>query len=529
MDDATRQPAAGGANRPQLSFPLYLAAALAALAWPRLAPDAGLFARPGPDASAILWVPFALWAAAEGMLLLAPHVGALSAGDARRLAIARLVSGVRLLARCAIWLIPLVMLLGADPLAWVDRLTSSLLDLALAAAGVAIFLVAIPRAGRTNLTEIAGRADPTNRLRADERGDDGPAGAGFSGARAASAGRGAAGSGLTPDHALPTRRDPLAAPLRALLAGLRRAAGVVVRVGVPIVRAAIRWTIAGAATLDPRLGTDPLVTLEAATASVATHRAMHGAAASYAANAATGATAALAVSGSLLGRVIAFLRGTIAGDPDMPVIYGSAEIWTEKSLGKDAVIVTKRKPLKAPHFWSRDPAAGELIELGNAILEAAHADALRHGNARDLRGGAMSHVGYGDEDAAPVAEVGKHLILTRAWARPDYLAFILRTDSVISNDILGRLTAANLAANVSAYSRFTRGQVLAWLHTEHDPNDTRAEVVVDDPARAGVVGTFLVFDRGEARSAPVSAPPGPADPDEDDGTKGTPFEGMRWS
>ena len=72
MDDATRQPLAGGANRPQLSFPLYLAAALAALAWPRLAPNAGLFARLGPDASAILWVPFALWAAAEGMLLLAP-------------------------------------------------------------------------------------------------------------------------------------------------------------------------------------------------------------------------------------------------------------------------------------------------------------------------------------------------------------------------------------------------------------------------------------------------------------------------
>ncbi len=521
MDDATRQPMAGRPNRPQLSFPLYLAAALAALGWPRLAPDAGLFARLGPDASAILWAPFALWAAAEGVLLVAPHVGALSAGDARRLAAARLVSGIRLLARCAVWMIPLVMLLGADPLAWVDRLTSSLLNLALAVAGIAIFAVAIPRAGRTNLAGIAGRADPTTPLRADERGADGPARAGFPGARAASAGRGAAGSGVTLDHAVPAAgAGVLDATLRALRAWLRRAAGVVVRVGVPIVRAAVRWTVAGAATLDPRLGTDPLVTLETATATVATHRAMHGTAASYAANAATGATAALAVSGSLLGRVVAFLRGALAGDPDKPVIYGSAEIWTEKPLGKDAAIVTKRKPLTAPHFWSRDPAAGELIELGNAILEAAHADALRHGNARDLRGGAMSHVGYGDEDAAPVAEVGKHLILTRAWARPDYLAFILRTDSVISNDILSRLTAANLAANVSAYSRFTRGQVLAWLHTEHDPNDTRAEVVVDDPARAGVVGTFLVFDRGEARTAPASAPPGPTDAgdaDEDDG------------
>ena len=529
MDDATRQPVAGGANRPQLSFPLYLAAALAALAWPRLAPDAGLVARLGPDASAVLWVPFALWAAAEGALLLAPRIGALSAGDARRLAIARLVSGVRLLARCAVWLIPLVMLLGADPLAWVDQLTSSLLNLVLAAAGVAIFAVAIPRAGRTNLTEIAGRHDPTNPSRADERGDDGPARAGFPGARGASAGRGVAGSGLTLDHALPTRRDPLEAPLRALRAGLRRAARFIVRVGVPVVCAAMRWTVSGAATLDPRLGSDPLATLEAATASVATHRAMHGSAAAYAANAAAGATAALAVSGSLLGRVVAFVRGTMAGDPDQPTIYKDAEIWTEKPLGKDAAIVTKRKPLKAPHFWSRDPAAGELIELGNAILEAAHADALRHGNARDLRGGAMAHVGYGDEDAAPPAEVGKHLILTRAWARPTYFAFILRTDSVISNDILSRLTAANLAANVSAYSRFTRLQVRAWLHTEHDPDDTRAEVVVDDPARAGVVGTFLVFDRGAARSAPVSAPPSPAEADEDDETKGTPFEGMRWS
>ena len=109
MDDATRQSTAGGPNRPQLSFPLYLAAALAALAWPRLAPDAGLFARLGPDATAILWVPFALWAAAEGVLLVAPHIRALSAGDARRLAVARLVSGIRLLARCSVWLIPLVM------------------------------------------------------------------------------------------------------------------------------------------------------------------------------------------------------------------------------------------------------------------------------------------------------------------------------------------------------------------------------------------------------------------------------------
>ena len=523
MDDETRQPMGGGANRPRLSFPLYLAAALAALDWPRLAPDAGLFARLGSDANAILWVPFALWAAAEGVLLLAPHVGALSAGDARRLAIARLVSGIRLIARCAVWLIPLVMFLGADPLAWADRLTSSLLDLALAAAGIVIFVVAIPRPGRTNLTAmIHVRADPAARTWADERGADGTARAGFPGARGASAGRGVAGSGVTLDHALPARRDPLDAAVRAILAGLRRMAGVVVAVGVPIVRAAIRWTVVGAATLDARLGSDPLATLETATASVATHRAMHGAAAAYAANAAAGASTALSVGGSLLGRATAWLRGALVGDPDRPVIYGPAAIWTEKSLVKGAPILTRREPLK-PRLWRNDPAAGELVELGNAILEAAHADALRHGNARDLRGGAMSHVGYGDEDAAPVAEVGKHLILTRAWARPDYLAFILRTDSVISNDILGRLTAANLAANVSAYSRFTRGQVLAWLHTEHDPNDTRAEVIVDDPARAGVVGTFLVFDRGAARSAPVSGPPSPADAGEDDEDDGGPF------
>ncbi len=523
MDDATRQPMAGGANRPQLSFPLYLAAALAALVWPRLAPDAGLFARLGPDATAILWVPFALWAAAEGTLLVAPHISALSAGDARRLAIARLVSGIRLLARCSMWLIPLVMILGADPLAWADRLTSSLLNLALAVAGIAIFLVAIPRAGRTNLAAVAGRYDPTNPSRADE----GSVRGGFSTARVGSAGRDAAGSGMTLDHAVPAAgAGVLDATLRALRAWLRRAAGFVVRVGVPVVRAAMRWTVDGAATLDPRLGTDPLVTLEAATASVATHRAMHGAAAAYAAyaaNAAAGASAALAVSGSLLGRVVAFVRGTMAGDPDKPVIYGDAEIWTEKPLGKDAEIVTKRKPLKAPHFWSRDPAAGELIELGNAILVAAHTDALRHGNARDLRGGAMAHVGYGDEDGAPAAEVGKHLILKRAWCRPEYFAFILGTDSIVSNDILRRIKAENLAANVAAYSRFTRGQVLAWLHTEHDPDDTRAEVVVDDPARAGVVGTFLVFDRGEARHAPVSAQPGPADTDPDDEDDGSPF------
>ena len=522
MDDATRQPTAGGANRPQLSFPLYLAAALAALAWPRLAPDAGLFARLGPDASAILWVPLALWAAAEGVLLLAPHVGALSAGGARRLAIARLVSGIRLLARCAVWLIPLVALLGADPLAWVDRLTSSLLNLTLAAIAVVIFAVAIPRAGRTSLTAVAGRYDPTNPSRVDERGADGPARAGFSGARGASAGRGAAGSGVTLDYALPTRRDPLAAPVRALAGGLRRAAGVAVRVGVPVVRAALRWTFAGAATLDPRLGTDPLVTLETATASVATHRAMHGTAASYAAHAATGATAALAVSGSLLGRVVALLRGALAGDPDKPTIYGPAAIWTEKPLVTGAPILTKREPLK-PRLWRSDPAAGELIELGNAILEAAHADALQHGNARGLRGGGMLPPGFEDAPDLPPAEIGRRLILTRAWARPDYFAFILTTAPVVSNDILGRLTAANLAANVAAHSRFTRSQVLTWLHTEHDLNDTRAEVVVDDPARAGVVGTFLVFDRGEARTAPVSAPPGPADPDADDEDDGSPF------
>jgi hypothetical protein len=517
MDDTTRQPMAGGANRPQLSFPLYLTAVIAALAWPRLAPDAGLFARLGPDATAILWVPFALWAAAEGILLVAPHVGALSAGDARRLAMARLVSGIRLLARCAVWLIPLVMILGADPLAWADRLTSSLLDLALAAAGIAIFLVAIPRAGRTDLSALAGRSDPTNPSRADE----GSVRGGFVGARAGSAGRGAAGSGVTLDYAVPTSRDPLQATLRALRAGLRRAADFAVRAGVPVVRAAIRWTVAGAATLDPRLGTDPFVTLETATASVATHRAMRGASA-YAANAAAGATVALAVSGSLLGRVAAFLRGTMAGDPDKPVIYGPAAIWTEKPLVKGVPILTRREPLKA-RTWRNDPAANELIELGSAILEAAHADALQHGNARGLRGGGMMPPGFEDEPDLPPAEIGKRLILTRAWARANYFAFILTTAPVVSNDILGRLTAANLAANVAAHSRFTRGQVLAWLHTEHDPNDTRAEVVVDDPARAGVVGTFLVFDRGEARTAPVSAPPSPADTDPDDEDDGSPF------
>ena len=522
MDDTTRRPAAGGANRPQLSFPLYLAAALAALAWPRLAPGAGLFARLGPAASAILWVPFALWAAAEGVLLVAPHVGAVSAGDARRLAIARLVSGIRLLARCAVWLIPLVALLGADPLAWADRLTSSLLNLALAGAGVAIFAVAIPRAGRADLSAIAGRFDPTNPSRADESGADGPPRAGFPDARAASAGRGVVGSGVTLDHAVPTSADPLAAPVRAVRAGLRRAAGFVVRVGVPIVRAAIRWTIAGAATLDPRLGIDPLVTLEAATATVTTHRAMHGAAASYAANAAAGATAALAVSGSLLGRVVAFVRGALAGDPDKPVIYGPAAIWTEKPLVKGAPILTRREPLQA-RTWRNDPAADELVELGSAILEAAHADALQHGNARGLRGGGMLPPGFEDEPDLPPAEIGKRLILARAWARLDYFAFILTTAPVVSNDILGRLTAANLAANVAAHSRFTRGQVLAWLHTEHDPNDTRAEVVVDDPARAGVVGTFLVFDRGEARTAPVSAPPSAAEAGTDDEDDGSPF------
>ena len=135
----------------------------------------------------------------------------------------------------------------------------------------------------------------------------------------------------------------------------------------------------------------------------------------------------------------------------------------------------------------------------------------------------MMPPGFEDEPDLPPAEIGKRLILTRAWARPDYFAFILTTAPVVSNDILGRLTAANLAANVAAHSRFTRGQVLAWLHTEHDPNDTRAEVVVDDPARAGVVGTFLVFDRGEARTAPVSVPPSPADADDDDEDDGSPF------
>jgi len=518
MDETTRRATGGGANRPQVSFPLYLGAMLAALAWPRLAPDAGLFARLGPDATAILWVPFALWAAAEGVLLVAPHVGALSAGNARRLAIARLVSGVRLLARCAVWLIPLVMILGTDPLAWADRLTSSLLDLALAAAGVAIFLVAIPRAGRTSLTAVVDRHDPTNPSREDE----GSARGGSSGARAGSAGRSAAGWGRNLDGAMPSGTDPLHAPVRAFRAGLRRAADFAVRVGVPVVRAAVRWTVAGAATLDPRLGTDPLVTLEAATASVATRRAMHGPAATYAANAVAGATAALAVSGSLLGRAIAALRGALAGDPDKPVSYGPAAIWTEKPLVKGAPILTRREPLKA-HVWGNDPAAGELIELGSAILEAAHADALQHGNARGLRGGGMMPPGFEDEPDLPPAEVGKRLILARAWARPDHFAFILTTAPVVSNDILGRFTAANLAANVAAHSRFTRSQVLAWLHTEHDPNDTRAEVVADDLARAGVVGTFLVFDRGEARNAPVSAPPSSDDEGDYDEDDGSPF------
>jgi hypothetical protein len=481
MDDTTRQP--GGASHPQLSLFLYVAAVIAAIAWPRLAPDAGLFTLLG-HATAILWVPFALWAAAEAMLLVAPHVSAL-AGDARRLAVARLVSGIRLLARCSVWLIPVVAIIGASPFAWWDRATGSLLDLALTVAGVAIFVVVIPRAARH-----LDRLDPT-KVKAITANAGSPKG-------------NAAGSGMVLGHAVSTR---------TLSTGMLAALQFMAQRGLVMIRAAVRWTRFGIAALDPRFGSDPLATLNATAASVAANRA---------ASAAVGAKAALAGTGSLLGWTIAALRGLAAGNPDKPAIYGPAAIWTERPIVKGAPVLTKREPLKA-RLWHNDPASAELVELGAAILEASHADALQHGSARGLRGGGMMPPGFEDGPDLTPAEIGKRLILTRAWARPDYFAFILSTAPVVSNDILGRLTAENLAANVAAHSRFTRSQVLAWLHTEHDPDDLRTEVVVDDPARAGVVGTFMVFDRGEARCAAIAIPSSPADEGEDDEDDGSPF------
>jgi hypothetical protein len=460
----------GHGSGPRLSLVLYLAAAALAFLWPRTSSTVDFAA-----ASGILWLPFALWAAAEGLVVLAPRLGTLVVGDARRIAVARLVGGIRLLARCSAWLILAVALWGSHPEEWGARAGAALADALL---GTALVLLAVLVGGAVVTVVLLAIIMDLDRHAADPV--VGAVDRAVSWLRLTAA----ALAGM----ALGTATDALTdAPLRAALLWLPRMA--------------VRWTIDGAAAFDPRLRTDPLAAMNAVGSSASGH------------------AARAAAVGSLFERVAAAVRRAFAGDPDRPIIYGPAEIWTERPLAPSAPIVTRRQPLKA-RFWRNDPAAGELIELGNAILEAAHTDALRHGNARDLVGGAMKSAAHQNDADQPASEVGKHLILKRAWARPDFFAFILGTDSVVSNNTLSRLTAANLAANVSAYSRFTRGQVLAWLHTEHDPNDARADVVADDPARAGVVGTFLIFDRGEARTAPVSVPPSPSDQrdDEDDGS-----------
>jgi hypothetical protein len=514
MDNSSRQ--SKGASHPQFSLLVYLAATVAAIVWPRLAPDAGLLTWFGFGAVAILWVPFALWATADGVLLVAPHLTTISASEAQRLAAARLVSGIRFLARCSIWLIPVIAFLGANPLAWWDRATGSAPSLLLTVLGVAFFVIAIPQFSknldRLNPTKRAPKPLPVS-------GCPGRGGPGGSPARAAASDSADLVSDLTSQLQ------------RALLAALRFGA----LWALWLIRSAVRWTRFGVAALDPRLGSDPLLTLNLTTASVASARAAGGPA-NYAAGAAAGATAALAGTGSLLTRTLLFLRGSAASNLDRPTIYGQAAIWTEKAAEKGAEVETYRELLKTSRWHRNDPEAIELKEIGNAILEAAHTDAIQHGNSAALRGGAGGAGGGGgggrfggEEGEAPTPAVGpglkptvgKKLIIKRAWARPEYFAYILSTAPVVANDILNRLTTANLAANVSAHSRFTRFQVLAWLHTEHDDRDTHTEVLVDDPARAGVVGTFMLFDRGAARSAtsPAAATFGAngADEDEDDG------------
>jgi hypothetical protein len=201
---------------------------------------------------------------------------------------------------------------------------------------------------------------------------------------------------------------------------------------------------------------------------------------------------------SPLGRVAALLRGTGSGEADRPIIYGPASIWTEPPPVKGAPIVTRREPLKGRRH--NDPAEEVLLEVGNALLEAAHTDALQHGISRIAAGAGRRSADDERLSAAPaaMARIGRRLILARAWMRPDYYAYILTTAPVVSNEILSRLTSANLAANVAAHTRFTRGQVLARLHTEYDSGDTQADVLVSDPARSGVFGTYVIFDRDEA-------------------------------
>jgi hypothetical protein len=482
MDDTQRTK--GHTSQPEINFILYLAATIVAIAWPRLTHDAGIFAWLGRDATAILWVPFALWAAAEAVLLAVPHLQSL-ADDARRLAAARLVSGIRLLARCAVWVLPVIAVLGANPLGWWDRATGSLLNLAMALVGVAV-VVMIPSASRN-----VGRLNP---LTAAPK---------LISTSVSSTKSGAAGPGMAPGRAAAAASgDLLQSLVQIFVTGMRAALRFFARWGLVAIRVAVRWTRFGVAALSPRLGSDPLATLNTAAAATARF--------GPAAGADAGAKTALSGTGSLLERAIAALLSGSDSDAAMPIIYGPAAIWTAWSTTKGAPVLTMRAPLKAS-FWRNDPASAELVELGSAILEASHADALQHGNSSSMQGGAG-----GAKENEPATEIGKRLILRRAWARPDYFAFILSTAPVVSNDILGRLTTDNLAANVAAHSRFTRSQVLAWLHTEHDPDDRRTEVVVDDPARAGVVGTFMVFDRGEARIVgPISFGPSDADDEED--------------
>jgi hypothetical protein len=495
----------------------YLAATVSAVAWPRLAPGAGLFAWFGFGTAAILWVPFALWAAAEGVLLVAPHLTTISASEAQRLAAARLVSGIRFLARCSIWLIPVIAFLGAKPVAWWDRATGSVPSLLVTGLGVVFFAIAVPQFSK-NLD----RLNPTKRAPGALPAIGGPG----------KSGSGKGGLGGSPVRTAASDSADLASDLtsqlqQVLVVALRFGA----RWALLLTRVAVRWTRFGVEALDPRLGSDPLLTLNLTAASVASARAAGGTA-NYTAGAAAGATAALAGTGSLLTRTLLFLRGSAGSNLDRPTIYGQAAIWTEKPALKGAEVETYRERLKTSSWRRNDPEAVELKEIGNAILEAAHTDAIQHGNSAALRGGAgggaTSRFG-GEEAEGPTPAVGpglkptvgKKLIIKRAWARPEYFAYILSTAPVVANDILNRLTTANLAANVSAHSRFTRFQVLAWLHTEHDDRDTHTEVLVDDPARAGVVGTFMLFDRGAARSAtsPAAATFGAngADEDEDDG------------
>ena len=525
---------AGVPNRPLVSLTLFVAAAAGMAAWPRFARGAELVTLLG-RASDLLWVPFALAALAELVLLVGPRVAILAEGPARRAATAHLVGGLRALARAAVWGLLAVACFGPDPATWPNAIGGSLLDLALSALAVLTVVLAIPAASRE-----LDRLDPSKAQTVAMAGRGPRADRPMGGPPAPGGGT----PGIRLDHPLAPATSAGALFARQLRSAARWVLGWILPWGRAVLMGVGRWTLYGVAALEPRLGSDPRATLERGKAQAATRRA------AQAAHGPGAGSAAAAGGGAGPWHPLAALRALLAGDPERPVLYGPASIWTEElpaaavaaaAPGTPArpgrgTLLTRSQLLRA-HLLRNDPAAAELCEIGNALLVAAHTDALQHGNsraARDAAGMPPELLDDGPFDALamaalpPALEVGKRLLILRAWARPDYFAYILGTAPVVANDILARLTTSNLAANVAAHSRFTRSQVLAWLHTEHDPGDIRAEAVADDPARGGVVGVFVVFDRGDARRAP-GAEAGPADADAaDDEVAGSPFADAPW-